>query len=170
MGKPGLTETEKRAVNDNAELAAQLRDIHLPAPPAWWPPQPGWWLIGGALLAVGLWLILRLPAWKREALARLRAVERAYAGPGDAARLLAEVSMLLRSCALLLKGRRQVAGLTGGPWLDCLRELGRGRSPAPDELLLDGAYRRNVDLDGRALARSVGAWIRRARNPAGRAS
>ena len=157
-------------MNDSADLAAQLRDIHLPATPSWWPPQPGWWLISIALLAAGLWLLLRRPAWKREALARLRLAEQDYAHSGDAARLLAEVSLLLRSCALRLKGRGQAAGLTGEAWLECLRELGRGVCPAPEAALLHGPYKKNVDLDTGAFTRSVAEWIRRARKSEGSTS
>jgi hypothetical protein len=33
----------------------QLRDIHLPAEPAWWPPAPGWWALAViALLIMGV--------------------------------------------------------------------------------------------------------------------
>ena len=39
-----------------------LRDIHLPADPAWWPPAPGWWLLlGPALLAIAAAAILLRP-------------------------------------------------------------------------------------------------------------
>ena len=146
------------------ELAAQLRDIHLPPGPPWWPPQPGWWLLLALLaLAVGWWWLRRLPLWKREALERLKAAEADYARHRDAARLLADVSVLLRACALKLKGRAEVAGLTGAAWLECLRELGRGACPVPGEVLLHGPYQRHIDLDAGAVARSVALWIRRSR-------
>ena len=45
-------------------LLAQLADIHGAAQPGWWPPAPGWWLLGLILLAL---LALAL----RKALARL---------------------------------------------------------------------------------------------------
>ncbi len=151
-------------MNGSGDLAGLLRDIHLPQAPAWWPPRPGWWLVALVLLAAVLWWLRRLPAWKREALARLKAAEAAYARHGDAARLLADVSMLLRACTLRLRDRAEVAGLTGQAWIECLRELGRGACPAPEEALVHGAYRKCVELDAAAFARSAAAWIRRARS------
>ena len=152
-------------MNDSASLAAQLRDIQLPPEPAWWPPQPGWWLIAAAVLAAALWWLRRLPAWKREALASLRAMQADYARNRDQARFLADLSELLRSCALLLKGRRAAAGLVGGAWLDCLAELGRGSAPEPARALIDGPYRERTEVDADALSHSVAAWVRRARRP-----
>jgi len=48
------------------DLLAQLKDIHVPAPPGWWPPAPGWWIVAGVVLGV-LALLGRigLAAWRR---------------------------------------------------------------------------------------------------------
>ena len=72
--------------------------------------------------------------------------------------------MLLRACALKLRDRAEVAGLTGQAWIECLRELGRGACPGPEEALIEGAYRKRAELDAAAFARSAAAWIRRARS------
>ena len=40
----------------------QLRDVHLPLEPGWWPPAPGWWLlICSCIVAV---FFLGLTAWR----------------------------------------------------------------------------------------------------------
>ncbi|MEM7194830.1 MAG: DUF4381 domain-containing protein [Pseudomonadota bacterium] len=38
----------------------QLRDIHLPASPGWWPPAPGWWVIAllGTVSAVWIFRVI----------------------------------------------------------------------------------------------------------------
>ncbi len=44
------------------DLLQQLKDIHLPVEPTWWPPAPGWWVL--ALIVIGLiiWAAGRLRA------------------------------------------------------------------------------------------------------------
>ena len=44
------------------DLLQQLRDIHLPADPSWWPPAPGWWLLALIGLAALIWLVNRIRA------------------------------------------------------------------------------------------------------------
>ena len=41
------------------DALAQLRDIHLPADPSWWPPAPGWWLLALLVLAAIFFMALR---------------------------------------------------------------------------------------------------------------
>ncbi|MBQ0718988.1 MAG: DUF4381 domain-containing protein [Gammaproteobacteria bacterium] len=43
-------------------MLEQLRDIHLPQAVHWWPPAPGWWLVGVLLLALTIWLSRYLQA------------------------------------------------------------------------------------------------------------
>jgi hypothetical protein len=51
-----------------ADPLTQLRDIHLPIEPGWWPPAPGWWLLALlALAAVGFIAqrAIRAHRWRR---------------------------------------------------------------------------------------------------------
>lgn len=120
-----------------------LRDVHLPPAPPWWPPAPGWLLLGAALLlalcvALGLW------AWRRARLRRWQRQFDAVLGRGAAPAQVAAVSELLRRAA-----RRRdpaAAALQGEPWL---RFLDGGKrqdfSAGPGRVLLDGGYRRELD-------------------------
>ncbi|WP_462320287.1 DUF4381 domain-containing protein [Halochromatium sp.] len=130
---------------EQAHVGLELRDIHLPAEPGFWPPAPGWWLLFGLLLALAFWLG-RL-GWRRyQQLRRRRGIfgeldqlqNAGLQGPA----LIAAVSALLKRVALSRYPRTEVAALTGGAWLEFLdRTGGDGRfTGGAGKLLAQGAY------------------------------
>ncbi|MCZ6620217.1 MAG: DUF4381 domain-containing protein [Gammaproteobacteria bacterium] len=56
-----------------ADPLAQLRDIHLPLDPSWWPPAPGWWLLVFGSMAL-VWFTVR---YTRGWIVRRRPLKRA---------------------------------------------------------------------------------------------
>jgi hypothetical protein len=118
----------------------QLRDLHLPPAPAFWPPAPGWWLIGVlalVLISVLAWRTVHYYRYRRPyrnalaALERLRqATERGDTGERDAAD---SINALLKRALIHGAGRSDAAPLTGDAWLRYLdRILG-------DDLFSNGA-------------------------------
>lgn len=142
-----------------------LRDIHQPAAPSWWPPAPGWWVL--AVILIGLAAVPAWRAWSRarrhRALAALfdRTVHDAVTPVAQ----VAAMSDLLRRAA-----RRHVPHadtLLGEDWLRVLDE-GAPTTPGfldgPGRVLVDGAYRRDLDAQAvealRPLARArFLAWM-----------
>ena len=94
-----------------------LNDIVVPGPVGWWPPAPGWYVVGGIALITLLVLSLRWwrrwqgNRYRRQALAEL-ALIRGQAS-GDSLRQLPD---LLKRAALSAWPREEVAALTGLAW------------------------------------------------------
>lgn len=136
-----------------------LRDIHLPAAPSPWPPAPGWWIVGIALLAICAFAFAM--HWRRRR--RRRAVARLFDdavadAPTPAARVAA-MSELLRRAARRVDPAADT--LHGDDWLRFLdgdQETGVFRS-GPGALLRDGAFRADV-ADGDVEALRVHARAR----------
>lgn len=129
----------------------QLRDIHLPAEPGWWPPAPGWWLLA-ALVVIALVLLWRVLA-RRRGLARQRtqlrdefdALLRRH--PDSAASRIAEISVFLRRA-----GKRYAPAqhaLRDDDWLRFLDadDPARPFSTGAGRILIDGPYRPHVAPD-----------------------
>lgn len=104
---------------DDPSALANLRDIVVPPPVPFWPPAPGWWVIGAGLLAA-LAIASRhaLQAWRANAYRReaLRELSRLP----DPAGLLP----LLKRTAMVAYGRDAVASLTGTAFLAFLDRTG----------------------------------------------
>jgi len=141
----------------NPETGPQLRDIHLPAEPGWWPPAPGWWILA-LLLLVALVLLWRMWA-RRRRLVHTRAQLRheldalLQRHPESAAARIAEISMLLRRA-----GKRYAPAahtLRDDAWLRFLDgdDPARPFSTGAGRILVDGPYRADVapaDVDALA--------------------
>jgi hypothetical protein len=148
---------------DPADLA-NLRDLAMPAPVAWWPPPFGWWVLAAELLAFavlfGGWLALRYRgnAYRRAALRDLRALT--TAAPSD---LAPAIASLLKRTALAAYPRVAVANLTGGAWSAFLDRT--GTFPAATAAMLVRATldpSRTLDeAEMRAILAAAQRWIRR---------
>lgn len=161
----------------NSAAGPELRDIHLPHAPAWWPPAPGWWLLALVALVAVVFLLRRLRRrvrhrrWLARVQAELARIADAHARGRTALDAAADVSRLLRRAALRLEPT--AAALRGDAWLDFLDArwppAEAGRRPfrnGPGCMLVDAQYRRPSDggvSDGDiaallALARRWLAW------------
>ena len=107
-----------------ADPLRQLRGIHLPAEPGWWPPAPGWWLLTALALAALIWAFWATAArWRRFGPARTaRALCRdaylaAQAGSLSPAQYLHRINELLKR--FVIHGIPDAAAkpLSGDPWL-----------------------------------------------------
>lgn len=115
----------------NNNWLAQLAPERAPAPPSWWPPAPGWWvLIVLVALAVGvaIWwwrtsTSLRLRRQRRVALKELDRIAVTIIEPQLVANA---IQNLLRRFALTLFNRTDVATLSGDAWLCFVAEHSDG--------------------------------------------
>lgn len=131
--------------------ALDLRDIHLPAEPGWWPPAPGWWLLM-VLALILLFFLGRAALRARRRRRRLLAVEREWNAllerhPESDVQRLAALSELARR--LCRRYAPEQLSLTDEAWLRFLDGESQDRffSEGAGRLMLGGAYRRSVDAE-----------------------
>jgi len=79
----------------------QLQDIQLPTAVSWWPPAPGWWLLGLLVLALAATALVLLRRrqrlrYRRSADKLLTALWRSYLEHRDDGMLLGELLALVR--------------------------------------------------------------------------
>ncbi len=138
----------------SAATALQLRDVHLPAAPGWWPLPPGWWLVIGGCLLVAL-LVWAWRARRRRLRQRWQAhFTRALAQADTPAQEVAAMAELLRRAARMHQPGAEL--LQGSDWLQFLDTPdSTAFSEGEGRLLLDGGYRREVDAAAVARLRPL---------------
>lgn len=132
-----------------ADPLQQLRALHTPEPPGWWPPAPGWWVFA-ALLALFVALLIRMGLDLRRGLAPHRQARVEYrdlragleAGSLDEAGYLNQTSALLKRLLLFALDNRSAAASSGEDWLNELDRLtaSTGFSHGPGRLLSSARF------------------------------
>lgn len=148
----------------------QLRDIHLPGVPEFWPPAPGWWVVAAVALVLLVWLGLKIRRHskirrqRKQIIGLLDQLERS-SGDTRSPEYLARLSALLRRLALTRFPRQQVASLTGMDWLKFLDASGGNGKfcDGPGRVLADGPYVKDLDrpVDAHALSTLIREWIKK---------
>jgi hypothetical protein len=148
------------------DLLSALRDIHEPAPPPVWPPAPGWWIAGAALLAAAVALAL----WLRRRRLRQRPIRAALAeleqwqrtAGDDPVRDAEVLAALLRRAALVRYPREAVAPLAGDAFLTFLDRTAGSHafSAGAGRVLGSDRYAPDVTLDVRPLHALARRWLR----------
>jgi Domain of unknown function (DUF4381) len=155
-------------MNPTASPVLDLRDVHAPPFPDFWPPAPGWWIAAALLtgllvyLSVQIYRRYRLRRLRRQVLASLDTLAAGYSAE-SAVSFVTEVSMLLRRVALRRFPRRRVASLFGADWCRFLDETGGngGFSRGAGQVLASGPYAARVEVDPEELATLARLWIRK---------
>ena len=163
-----------------ADSLAALRDIHVPDPPGFWPPAPGWIAAACVVTAAGVAAAVIAARWwraerfRREALGSLRSLRARHRAGAPETEIAMELSTLVRRAALARRPREEVAGLTGEHWIawleSALPDPRPWSGPAPNfgvgsaarTALLDAPYARARRFDAARALAACEHWIRRA--------
>lgn len=153
-----------------ADPLSQLRDIHLPAEPGWWPPAPGWWLVACALLvAVGilvwrLWRRWRDRAPVRQAAQLLDDLWQDYQDDRDAARYVHGCNEVLKRLFVGPLLHPEVVAASGQRWLEWLDTASESTAftRGAGQALGERRFQPRPEVDAPALRLALNELLQRA--------
>ena len=115
-----------------ADLLKDLRDIHIPAEPSWWPLAPGWWIL--LLISLLTIVIMTLFIKSRKKTTQqfsgidvaayqhdFASIQQAYIENKNSLWFVQQSSMLLRKISI--NAQPESNRLTGTAWLERLNAL-----------------------------------------------
>jgi hypothetical protein len=155
------------------ELA--LKDIHLPDSILWWPPAPGWWVLGVVLIIFLFLMLLLLPKlwrWLRYkpvrslSLKEFYLIKQSHQQQADQKQTLQAITTLLRRTVMSKSGRIGHAGVVGDDWINQLNQMSQKDcfTQAQGELLKHGRYQPAIEGQNKAdidsLLQSCENWIK----------
>lgn len=152
-----------------ADPLQQLKDVHLPAEPSWWPPAPGWWLLALALVALALFAWRQLRGWQARRQPHLLAarlheqlVSDLQAGTLEPERYVHEANALLKRIMLHARQEASAAALSGDAWLSRLQALAP-ETPVPasaSRWLTERRFQRSIRALGAQETTEIVSWFR----------
>lgn len=151
------------------EALRQLRDVHLPDAPSWWPPAPGWWL---AALAMAVAAVMLARIWRtrtrrrlplRAARAELHAWHRGSANVPTDGEFVDGANAIVRRAAIHGLGDTAAASLTGSRWLRYLDGIAGDDtiSRGAGGVLGDDRFATRLEVDRDSLVRDLDRLLTR---------
>lgn len=117
------------ATSSVPELLTQLRDIHEPAAPSFWPLPIGWWIAAAlALVMLTICILLVVQEQRRKRpYARIRSAaeelnQNRASGEIDALEYATSINLLFKELVIRIEGQDEAASMHGSSWLDFLAE------------------------------------------------
>ena len=153
----------------------ELKDIHLPDSILWWPPAPGWWVLGVVLIIFLFLMLLLLPKlwrWLRYkpvrslSLKEFYLIKQSHQHQTDQKQTLQAITTLLRRTVMSKSGRIGHAGVVGDNWINQLNQMSQKDcfTQAQGELLKHGRYQPAIEGQNKAdidsLLQSCENWIK----------
>ncbi|WP_226661970.1 DUF4381 domain-containing protein [Microbulbifer aggregans] len=147
-------------------LLGQLKDIHEPSAIGWWPPAPGWWLLGALILlaiagAAFLYSHMRQKRLKnRYRIEGIRLLDNIDPSSPQA---VEAINIVLKRVAVAAYGRDPCAPLTGQRWIKFLEDTAQLEMDAPARrALLESLYQhKDADSQDFAALRDFAVnWVR----------
>ncbi len=113
---------------DKAAVTLELRDIHLPDTPSYWPLAPGWWLLIMVSLVVFYFIYNYLKQKRKNRhlnyimQQQLQAIQSDFKKHNNKHILAADISELLKRFVRHILKNTQAASLTGDTWVHYLNQ------------------------------------------------
>ncbi len=150
----------------------QLKTLHLPPEPSWWPPAIGWWLLLLLTMIISTWIVFRIVR-HFQAIRPIRhgklLIQKLYdefqAGQISEERFAHESNQIIKRILVPGLGKQEYAKLSGDKWLQALDQLSQTNRFTQGEgaILGNKRFSPHPSMDPKGLNDELQNLIRRIR-------
>jgi hypothetical protein len=148
-----------------AQLLAQMKDVHLPEPISWWPLAVGWWLVAaliiGSIAAIiyVLWRRYRQNRYRKLAISELLINYQQWLSERDDQAYLSLANDLLKRVVRIFNP--SLVAQFSDAWVDKLDDYNRTEfSTEARYALAHQCYQAHVEADIDSLHRELCHWLK----------
>lgn len=151
----------------NPDLLSQLRDIHAAPAVSWWPPAPGWWIVGLGVLILLFWVARRMKALhtarqrRKQMLGWVDFLNVSVDPVAEPQAWLSMLNRILKVIALKAFPEQQCAAMSGSRWVDFLSQQFKDKkSTEALAVLASGPFDPKPEFDPETMSALAKDWIR----------